>query len=395
MNKKTTSSPSPTQLLIKRLDEFMRERYFFRQNILKGDVEYCDREQVAGQYEPVTESTINSICIEAQSVGIELWDRDIKRLIYSVRTPTYHPLDDYLDHLPAWDGIDRIRPLADMLPTRHSCWSSRFYIWFLGMVAQWQQMDTMYGNCVVPLLTGPQGCGKSTWCRRLLPPALQGYMAESLDITNRREAELALGRFALINLDEFDSIKTTQQSFLKHLLQKPIVNARMAYARSIRTARRYSTFIATCNNQDLLTDPTGSRRFICIELHGQIDNSQPIDYEQLYAQAVAALKQGERYWFTPDEEKANIAENKRFQQVSIEEQLFQQYFRKPEEEEKGEWISSAAILLKLRKLSGVRFGNTHMEVFGRILRRNGIKQKHTKQGNLWQVMMSGNGQETI
>ena len=53
-------------------------------------------------------------------------------------------------------------------------------------------------------------------------------MAESPDIGNHREAELALGRFVLVNLDEFDSIGNTQQAFLKHLLQKPVVNTRKA-----------------------------------------------------------------------------------------------------------------------------------------------------------------------
>ena len=111
-----------------------------------------------------------------------------------------------------------------------------------------------------------------------------------------------LTRFALINIDEFDSVSSAYQSFLKNVLQKPVVNARQPYKRSIQALHRYASFIATCNNYDLLTDPTGSRRFICIEISGTIDNSTSINYEQLYAQAVAALKNGERYWFTSEEE---------------------------------------------------------------------------------------------
>ena len=381
-----TNQPNHSQLLIRRLDEFMRERYFFRYNTLKNDIEYCDREQTNASFEPVTETTVNTVCIEAQASGIDAWDRDIKRFIYSARTPTFNPLDHYLDKLPPWDGTDRIRPLACSLPTAHPQWPDQFYTWFLGMVAQWKQMDTVYGNCIVPLLSGRQGCGKSTWCRRLLPVQLREYMAESLDFGNRREAELALGRFALINLDEFDSIKASQQAFLKHLLQKPNVNTRMPHARSIRYGRRYSTFIATCNHLDLLTDPTGSRRFICIEIDGQICNDTAIEHDQLYAQALWALRQGERYWFTPEEETANMQENCRFQQMPLEEQLFLQYYRKPECEEPGEWLSSSEILLNIRKLSGVKFGNVHMSRFGRILQRYEIPHKHTKRGNIWQIM---------
>lgn len=214
-------------------------------------------------------------------------------------------------------------------------------------------------------------------------------MAESPDIGNRREAELALGRFVLVNLDEFDSIGNTQQAFLKHLLQKPVVNTRMAYARSIRTRRRYASFIATCNNRDLLADPTGSRRFICIEINGNIRPDRSIEYGQLYAQAVTALLAGERYWFTPEEEERNMQSNNQFRQMPIEEQLFLQYFCKPEEGAAGEWLSSSAILLHIKEQSGVRLGNSHMGLFGRILQRNGIAHKHTKRGNLWYVAAAG------
>ena len=54
------------------------------------------------------------------------------------------------------------------------------------------------------------------------------------------------------------------------------------------------------NNWDLLADPTGSRRFVCIEINGNIRPDRSVEYGQLYAQAVAALRTGERYWFTPE-----------------------------------------------------------------------------------------------
>ena len=150
------SSYSRTQLFINQLDEFMRDRYVFRKNLLKGDTEYRCREMPSGLFEPVNEEAVNSICIGAQAAGIEAWDRDIKRFIYSARTQAYNPIEDFLDNLPAWDGKDRIRPLAETLPTANPLWREQFYIWFLGMVAQWQQQDTLYGNCIVPLLVGPQ-----------------------------------------------------------------------------------------------------------------------------------------------------------------------------------------------------------------------------------------------
>jgi hypothetical protein len=99
---------------------------------------------------------------------------------------------------------------------------------------------------------------------------LRAYYTDSIDFGSKRETEMALHRFALINLDEFDSIRLGQQPYLKHLLQKPDANIRRPHKSSIVAEKRYGAFIATCNHFDLLSDPTGSRRFLCVKVDGQI-----------------------------------------------------------------------------------------------------------------------------
>lgn len=149
-------------------------------------------------------------------------------------------------------------------------------------------------------------------------------------ISRKKDVELSLNRFALINIDEFDQVSATQQGFLKHILQKPVVNARRPYGTSVVEMRRYASFIATSNHKDLLTDPSGSRRFICIEVKGVIDTSRPIDYDQLYAQAMHELAHGERYWFNDADEYVMTEANREFQQYSPEEQFLFRYFRMAE-----------------------------------------------------------------
>lgn len=78
---------------------------------------------------------------------------------------------------------------------------------------------------------------------------------------------------------------------------------RKPYANAVLEMRRYASFIATSNQKDLLTDPSGSRRFICIEVTEAIDTNRPIDYNQLYAQAMHELDHGERYWFDQSDEQ--------------------------------------------------------------------------------------------
>lgn len=180
------------QNLVLRMEEFMKRRYELRRNELKGEVEYRERRSYYYDFFPVTEEVLNTISLHAQAEGIDLWDRDVKRYIYSNKIPLFNPLDDYLDHLPEWDGKDHIRALADTVPTSSKLWRNHFYRWFLGLVAQWKQMSSVYANSVLPLLVGEQGCGKSTWCRNLLPPVLRDFYTDSIDFGNRRDAELML-----------------------------------------------------------------------------------------------------------------------------------------------------------------------------------------------------------
>ena len=150
--------------------------------------------------------------------------------------------------------------------------------------------------------------------------------------------------------------------------------------------RRYASFIATSNQKDLLTDPTGSRRFICIEVTGTIDTNKAIDYEQLYAQAMYELDHGERYWFDQSEEQIMTRSNREFEQVSLEEQLFYRYFRPAKEKENGEWLSPAEILEDIKKSSAIPLSNKRVSVFGRVLRKHEIPSKRVHRGTVYHVV---------
>ena len=221
----------------------------------------------------------------------------------------------------------------------------------------------------------------------MLDRDLRQFYRDRIDFSKRRDTELALHRYALVNIDEFDSVKDTHQSYLKHILQKANVSTRLPYQTANRNLRRYATFIATSNNFNILTDPTGSRRFICIEVTDTIDYIQPIDYEQLYAQAMEVLANGERYWFTHEEETEIVANNRQFQQIPPEEQLFLQYFRLPKKNEVGEFLLSIEILGRIKqKQRDFSYTKTVISNFGRLLKRNGIPSKRSNRGTIYQVV---------
>lgn len=383
---KETIIPSCMSMIMQ-LEEFMERRYCLRMNVMSGEVEFLDRSVLQFVYRPYSLRERNSICMEAQKEGLPVWDKDIDRYVNSDMVPEFHPIDSFLNNLPAWNGKDHIRALADRVPCDDVSWRNRFYRWFLSMVAHWMELDREHGNSTTPLLVGDQGCGKSTFCLNILPPSLRHFYTDSIDFSKRQAAELALHRYALINIDEFDSVKASHQSFLKHVLQKAVVSTRMPYKSTIRSLRRYATFIGTSNNFDLLTDPTGSRRFICVEIKGVINYQQPIDYEQLYAQAKEALRKGERFWFTHQEEDAIVTDNQSFVKQPIEVQLFFQYFKPASQYETGKRLLASEILdLIKEKQKDFDRKNGMSNNLGRFLSRMEVPCRRLKNGTYYSVV---------
>lgn len=368
-----------------RTDEFMARRYEFRYNTLTASVEYRERKTYCFDFQPMTERVLNTIAVNAISEGLDLWDRDVKRWVNSARVPLFSPIDDVLFHLPRWDGRERIRVLAGYVPCNNVHWPEFFHRWFLAMVSHWQGGNKKYANSVSPLLVGSQGCGKSTFCRNLLPPEFRMYFTDSIDFSRKRDAELYLNRFLLINIDEFDQVSTNHQGFLKHILQKPVVNTRKPHQTAVQELRRYASFIATSNHSDLLSDPSGSRRFICIKVTGEVRNDVVINYQQLYAQALHEIREGERCYFSPEEEALIMEGNQEFELKNPVEQLFQRYYRGAEENEVGEWLLAVEILERIQKKSGIKLSATKIVHFGRILSKLSIPTKKMKNGNHYHV----------
>ena len=379
---------TPEQHTALQLDEFMERRYEFRYNQLMGDLEYRRRDSIHFYFHVMDQRARNSVAIDALQEGLRVWDRDVNRYLTSNRVPLYNPVEEYLCNVGRWDGKDRIRALTGLVPCNNTHWRELFYRWFLNMVAHWRGLgNKIHANSTSPLLIGAQGYRKSTFCRIILPPELRFGYTDSLDFGSKRDAEMYLGRFLLVNIDEFDQVSIHQQGFLKHLLQKPVANLRKPYGSSIQEMRRYASFIGTSNHKDLLTDSSGSRRFVCVEVTAPIDTNVTINYRQLYAQAMHAIRSGERYWFDDTDEAILKETNREFEQISPIEQLFHSYFRLPEEEEKGEWMSPVQILEYLHtKSSDIKLTDGYAKHFGRVLKKNHLQSKHTNKGVIYQIV---------
>ncbi len=323
-----------------RTEIFLKANYFMRKNLMTGVAEYRERYSNDQTYKPLTEEVRNDMTLRAVELGLKAWDKNVNRFIDSTRIEQYDPVNTWLDKLPQWDGQDYIKELAERVPTDQPHWEKYLKMWLTGMVAQWRESDKqLTGNALVPLLIGRQGCGKTRFCKIILPPELRDYYNDKINFKNEFDLNIALTSFALINIDEFDKTTKSQQVVLKYLLSSADVKFRPPYGKTIKQYRRYTSFIGTTNKRKPLTDPTGSRRFACIGVTGHINYDDSLNHQQLFAQALHLFNKGERFWLNDAEIAELIKENECYQQLYTLEEMIAGTFRNPKPSEEARWLS--------------------------------------------------------
>ena len=110
-------TPSLTEQAMQLVDEMYDTRY----NVLDRVAEIRRHNGASAQFVPVSKLVRNTIVIDLHKRGCMVWNNDVDRILESDYMPQYHPFTSYLKSLPAWDGTDRVTPLA----ARVVCFTSR------------------------------------------------------------------------------------------------------------------------------------------------------------------------------------------------------------------------------------------------------------------------------
>ena len=382
------------QEVIYEIENFLGENYSFRINLLSGKTEV---QEIGEGKEPsewciLTEEVFNSILLKMmkEDVGGKSPKQHTLEIINSEATVAYDPIKEYLGHLPQWDGRNHVAELFNRIPGLTSEQLSWCCTWLRSAVAHWMGIDMLHGNEAVPVLIGAQGCGKTTFATRLLPVELRAYFLDHINFGNKFDTDMALTHNLLVNIDEFANMGPSQQGKLKQTLSKVKVNGRPIFGRSQDDRRRYASFLATTNDEHPLCDTTGSRRYICLQIpKGKlIDNSEAINYEQLYAQLLYEINEKQTpYWFTNDEviriQQANLPF---FKQDDLED-MIKGCFRIPNDEEEGKWMLCKQVYEKLQERYPYFVGDQSIKIkIGNTLKFMGCSSQHTRQGQMYQLI---------
>jgi len=379
---KATTNWSQTMTL--QLEKYLEDHFIFRYNSLTGATEFKGKDN-ASSFHAVNDREMNGIIVDARLEGIPCWRSDIPTLILSSKVEAYNPFHLYVDELPSWDGVDRVTALL-LRVSDNELWLKGGRCWLRAMLSQWSGEERLHANVLTPvLISGKQGLSKSTFCRLLMPDSLRCYFLDNLNLAASTSPEKKLVKNGLINLDEFDKIKESQQATLKNLLQ--MVNVPVYHGKRLgwENEPRLASFIATTNSYQILTDPTGSRRFLCVEVLKPI-SEHPLEHKQIYAQLKAELESGEPDYLNREEEKLLQKFNKAYYRQSPLEDVFYSCFRRPQESEKGIWLTAAEIYKVLHRFNSAALRDMSARQLSLRLSAMGFFAKHSTCGNRYYVL---------
>ncbi len=322
------------------MEKFLSSHYNFRINLLRKTTEYA--EAGSRDFRPLDSLALNTVYWHLRREKIPVRFHELECYLYSSFLPQYHPFRAYMDALPAWDGRDRLTPLARRV-SRDALWGLVFHIWMRGLTAQWLGHPMQAANSMVPVLMSErQGLRKSTFCRMLMPPELQSYYLDKLDFTQAGEYDRMMAQFGLINLDELDRYSPAAMARFKAATQMTDIMGHSTRTAVISRSPRLASFIATTNVRRILRDRTGSRRFFCQEVERVIP-CHPFNHAQLYAQLRAEVVNGERTWFNKQEEARIGQHNAPYYALTAVQEAVLRHFRPTSPGEGLPTLSSRAI----------------------------------------------------
>ena len=348
---KPISQMNEKERIIRFIEDFFARRYQLRYNVVKQLTEYRPNDLTFRQWQPLSDRQLKSIVVEQMKEGGESWMNDIRIYIESAHIPNFNPVHEFLKGCGNWDGKrNYIEDFARRLPTDYELWPKYFHRWFLAMVAQALDINRDYGNSMVPMLIGSEGIKKSIFCKNILPPSMREYYMDDIKMENAEQVERVLGRMWLVCIDEYNAKTDREQAKVKRLLTEKDVQIRKMRSAEYTMTPRLCSFIATTNDPTPLSSSEGNRRYLCVEVKGEIDMSQRVPYKQMYAQAVAELYSPNcLYWFTSEDERIIREHNQSFMEESSMESVLPEIFEPTNEHKRENLWTTAAIQQELAK----------------------------------------------
>ena len=271
--------------------DIMRDEILVGGQILTENLLHAIRDEIVKLYGSAYQPSLKTV------------DEALKALAL---TNPCHPVRDYLNGL-SWDGKTRCRHLfTQAFHTLGEALDEEFGLRFMiSAVARARRPGCKVDT--VPIISGPQGFMKSTGLRLLFGDEL--FSDTGLGDLKSKDTPMRLRRFWCTEIAELSGLSKAETNDLKNFLSRLHDDYRPPYARLNERYERQFVMVGTTNDAEYLSDPTGARRFWTMTTESPVDLEWiTSNRDQLWAEADARLKAGERWWLDgPDAREAEKA----------------------------------------------------------------------------------------
>lgn len=394
---------------IKMLKQWLSMRYEFHRNEVTGYYEVCSRDVIKGKFHRWTrmdDNIENSLWIEMEEDGLQTQQPRLHSLINSDFSEKYNPLLDYLTALPAWDGkTDYIQMLADRIHiadtdgAHHTQEDFRYFFkkWFVAMVVTWVT-DTVVGQTIL-IFVGKGGLFKTTFFDKLLPKILHDYFInESTASYTDKDFMEAMASKALMCLDEFETAFGKNLSAFKSCVTKLFFSIRRPYDKYRTELPHRAAMCGTSNSVQIISEEENRRYspWLIESIDSPIDH--PIDYQHVYAQAVALGKvvmerqrkheDGWVFWLTTEDIEVMREHNKMFMISNYMEDQILRYYRVPGKDVEARYIKFRYSSEILERIGGCPALSRYIyqQNLASTLLRLGFERKRRSKGMGWFVI---------
>lgn len=394
---------------MKMLKQWLSMRYEFHRNEVTGYYEVCSRDVIKGKFHSWTrmdDNIENSLWIEMEEDGLQTQQPRLHSLINSDFSEKYNPLLDYLTALPAWDGkTDYIQMLADRIHiadtdgAHHTQEDFRYFFkkWFVAMVVTWVT-DTVVGQTIL-IFVGKGGLFKTTFFDKLLPKLLHDYFInESTASYTDKDFMEAMASKALMCLDEFETAFGKNLSAFKSCVTKLFFSIRRPYDKYRTELPHRAAMCGTSNSVQIISEEENRRYspWLIESIDSPIDH--PIDYQHVYAQAVALGKEvmerqrkhedGWVFWLTTEDIEVMREHNKMFMISNYMEDQILRYYRVPGKDVEARYIKFRYSSEILERIGGCPALSRYIyqQNLASTLLRLGFERKRRSKGMGWFVI---------
>ena len=312
------------------IESFLLDNYEFRLNEISVEIEVKEK----GGNEWLLLNTDN-IHYTLYKSGFKSFQSIVQTLLKNDFTRShFNPFKSYFNDLPKYaesegDLIEKLSSFIEVEPQHTALFREQYKKMLVRTVACAIRVLPFNKQCLI--FQGKQNDGKSTFVRYHMPELLKPYYTDNFNPESNDDIK-RIAQCLIINLDEMASLSRKDINLIKSIISKDSVKLRLPYDRSDSNLPRVASFFGTTNDEEFLSDPTGSVRWMVFKTlsikhdNGGVNGYCSVDINRVWAQAKHLLDIGYDYKLSDKDLKEIDKINRNYQITSSEQEYLQRYF---------------------------------------------------------------------